>query len=1028
MNKPFSPVINKKTIKNMVILLISGGGLLLNLPDAMAQQEEIVDRLIGEQQAVLERLGGIKTGAQPLEKQMNAGSERIRTYICPKDGREFQLVMASNGAGMDGMRPIYCPYDGFQFYPSPSTESTSKGTRTKGEQMKTGDWYNIRSPSDGRQFKARINVEELVNGNTVFTSPFDGVQFRFVPEVLQYTDQGERNIGMMTLTSPSTGKKFRAVVNNQSQLLTDPYTSRALPASQFPVAANAGTTREIGVGEKNQLSGIEAMFNAWADGAMNYEQELEQFGYAFFPTAIEISELESEKNKLAQQRISRDNLTNVGGNNAGISSIGQGLFSNSAGSSLYGSMLSSTIINKDYTLGPGDLLIVYMWGKMQQVFPLAIDAEGKVFLPEIGPVYLTGVTFERAEKMIQQRLAEKFTNFEMSISMGRLRTISLFIFGEVQAPGAQLVNSQSNILQTLFIARGVTKTGSLRKIKLVRNQEEHLIDLYEILIEGVIEGDKEADIQIQQNDIILVPPIGEVAAIKGSVKRPAIYELAGATSLAELIKMAGGLTAKGYAYHLKLERVVEHQKLVVKDLEFDNIGQLNKQTEVIEIQDGDLVSIFSVAPVLYNYVSIEGSVLYPGDYEWKPGIRVKTLLEKAGGLTIGAYFDRADIIRKTDKGIQEIPINLKEVIHGDSGQNLELQQWDRLKIYNIESVVSNQFVEISGAVRKPGAYPLSIEMRLSDLIFKADGIDLEGDLQTAEFIRVDLEKGVQIMNVNLKEVLQDKAGVKDFLLQEGDHLFVRFTPESWQRLKVTVTGEVKYPGEYIVRKGESLSALIERAGGFTKDAYPYGAIFKRASIRAMQAELLKRFVRREQQTLLQEQASLSAGFSGGQAEARTKLIEFQDKALDNGSQEDFFTGRLIVHLEPYEQFKGAPDDMILQDNDFLFVPPVPSYVLVVNNQQQMMTVTYEEGKGVEYYLRRAGGLQKYDDGRSIYIVTAAGELKSKFVKSIIVHRGDAIVVPQKIQYRAPMGLVVKDTISTLYQIGLGAIAVASINN
>ncbi len=1019
----------KNSWSKLFAVFLLGYGLFQPVFVAVAQQEELastMSKLYKDQGDILQEL----TNAPWTAKKEQ---EKIKTYVCPKDGKEFQLIISSGDLeNRKGMKSVYCPYDGFQFYPFGAAEEPSSTllNATGTSQMPQRGLYTLRSPADDKEFKAAVDVQKLLNGNAIFTSPFDGTQFRFTPQALDYTDQGKNKQGMVTLISPSTGKEFRTIVTDQNQMLTDPYTGRKMPAFQFSVAKDQeGGDRGQTSLKSTLYSRIEAMF-AGNITSSNEEEALEQFGYSIFPTEEEVLQWKEQARAIQQQGAVNSGVSAIplGGSNRDsmmgmMSQMGQNAPA-SQNNYLGGGAYSSILVNEDYLLGPRDTLIVYLWGKMQQTFPLTIDAEGVVFLPETGPVHLAGITFSKAEELIRQKLADRFTNFQISVSMGRLRLIPVFIFGEVKIPGVQMVTAQATVMQALFSAGGPTKMGTLRKIKLVRNQEEYLIDLYKILTQG----DRSVDVQVKENDIIMVPPIGDVVAIRGSVKRPAIYELASTIALSQLIEMAGGLSAKGYANRLRLERVVDHEKMVVEDLEFENTEDLRNRTKQIEIREGDTVNVFPIVPIRYRYVSIEGNVLYPGDYEWRDGMMVKELLEKAGGFAPRTYLYRADLIRGTSKGFQEIPIDLAKLIRGDISQNKTLQQWDRVKVYDLESIMPAQLVEIQGAVQRPGSYPLTVEMRISDLLFKAGGVEARGDLETAELFRRTPGKGLELVNVNLREVLENRESSQDLLLQQQDQLFVRVVPEYWQQIKVRVSGEVVYPGEYVVQKGERLSSLLERAGGFTPHAYPEGAVFRMADIQVMQQELFQKFVKAGQQTLLQEQASLGTGFSSGQAEARTKLVEFQGKRLNDAEQQNFLTGRLIIHLTNPENFKGSEEDIILQQGDSLFIPPIPAYVLVLNNLQQVMAVTYEEGKGVEYYLRKIGGLQEYDDGRTIYIITPAGELRSRFVKTMPVRRGDTIVIPQKIQYRTPTGLLVKDTISTLYQIGLGAIAVASINN
>jgi protein involved in polysaccharide export with SLBB domain len=375
-------------------------------------------------------------------------------------------------------------------------------------------------------------------------------------------------------------------------------------------------------------------------------------------------------------------------------------------------------VGPDYVVGPGDALAVYMWGQVENNFAVVVDRNGEIILPKTGPIRVWGLKFSEMENLVRSRLAVYFTGFNISITMGALRSIKVFILGDVVKPGAYTVSSLSTITNALFAAGGPTPQGSLRDIRLIRNNRVIArLDLYKFLLEGSRYNDE----RLMTDDTIFVPPIGRVVAMAGYVKRPAIYELKGATTLAGLLDLAGGLTIISYIKRVQVERVMERQRKVVLDIEFTDLTDFGAKTATFTLQEGDFVSLFPIDRSLYGLVSLEGNVRRPGDYELKPGIRVMDLLEQAEGLLPGTYMERADLARFHDgRQSETVPLDLKRVMTADPEQNLPLNQFDRVIVYHQLDVRPRPLVQITGAVYRPGVFELTPNMWLSDLVFKGN--------------------------------------------------------------------------------------------------------------------------------------------------------------------------------------------------------------------------------------------------------------------------------------------------------------------
>ena len=357
----------------------------------------------------------------------------------------------------------------------------------------------------------------------------------------------------------------------------------------------------------------------------------------------------------------------------------------------------------DYVVGPGDTLVVYVWGKLvQETFTLTVDRDGKISLPKAGTLFLWGLKFSEAEIIIKQALSNNYANFSINVTLGKIRTIRTFVLGEVYKPGSYTISSLSTVFQALFEAGGPTKVGSLRKIKLIRdNKTISTIDLYDFLLSG----EKAKDLRLQSGDTVFVPAIGSVVAIRGSVKRPRVYELLGETRISEVIRMAGGLTPSVYLKRLQMERIVNNEKKSVIDFELANPDVL-KDGKDIKINDGDMISIFPINKTRRGYVSISGNVSMPGEYELTPELKVRELLKKAGGTLAGTYLPRGEISRYVDEKTKEIiPFDMEKLLKGGTAENYPLKEWDQVIVYSLFNVIPVQSVAIPPAVHIRFAQP-----------------------------------------------------------------------------------------------------------------------------------------------------------------------------------------------------------------------------------------------------------------------------------------------------------------------------------
>lgn len=963
---------------------------------AFAQSAETLS-LIEEAREKLVAAEEDRAAEEPEGGKEVSFKEEWQTFTCPSCRREFQVDVGDDIEFKKGLRSMVCPYDGTQFFPR--EEALRKALR------EPPTYATIVSPFTGKQFRTKVSLDGIVSGD-VIVDPFTGKEFRFNPEEIKPAMMPKG--AWQTVVGPD-GRMFRVEAGIEEKFgeLTSPFDGT-------PIGIAPAT---LPLGRKEEFSSIERIFSR--EIPQTVSRSIKQFGYDIFPESIGPVVTRREERELARGLPSEKMVSGQ------ASGLAQMLGLRETGSVFERGMFAPTgsvPVGSDYILGPDDTLVINIWGAIQQIFPITIDRDGKVMLPKVGPVYLWGMNFKDAEEMIKKKLLEVFTNINVGISMGRLRTIRVFVLGQAKRPGAYILSSQATVFHALYEAGGPSKLGSMRKIKLIReNKTEETIDLYKFLLEG----DKSQDYKLSVNDTILIPPIGDVVGIAGNVKQPAIYETTSTVGLNQLLETCGGVNSVGYLQRIQVERVEEHEKKIVLDLEFKDLEDLRKTSQQIELQDGDLVLIFPIAAIRRNYASVTGSVQRPGDYQLKDEMMVKGIIEKAGGLLPDAYMERADLVRNQEGGRKVIPVNLAKLLKGPKEEDLAIKEWDLLIVYSQSEIVPAKFVEIEGAVHKPGRYELTKDMMISDLIFKAGGMKETASLENTELFRMVPGEEPAIMRIDLFKLLHRKMGSADLVLQEGDHLYVREGSESVEKRTMTLAGEFKYAGEYALRKGERLSSIIKRAGGFTEKAYLKGAVFTRKSVGDLQRKMIKKFTDAETQAMLQEESSLALGLSSSQSDARKGLIKYRDKQLRTLETIGVF-GRIVISLEQPETMEGTDEDILLEDGDRIYLPVRPSVIQVVGNVRNTSVTTYKPGRGVDYYLAKAGGLTKNADPKGIFIIRANGEAIGGFARIRDLEPGDTIVVPEAFKYKTPPGIIVRDTFQVTTQILTLALAVAAL--
>lgn len=623
---------------------------------------------------------------------------------------------------------------------------------------------------------------------------------------------------------------------------------------------------------------------------------------------------------------------------------------------------------EDYRLGPGDNLIISLWGRVQQEWNLTVDRQGAVFIPKVGEIPAWGLTLTEFESRLEGHLNQVYTGYEKKVTLGKIRTIKVFVHGEVHAPGGYAVSSLSSLFNALYVAGGPTAHGSFRRIKLIRQSQTTPVDLYDFLLYG----DKKCDLPLQSGDVIFVPLSGPQATVRGSVKRPAIYELVGGEKISDLLTLAGGTAADAYLGRLMLDRIGSNDAREVVDL---NFGGTDKPD--LALADGDDLSVFSIYQMRQNVVWVNGQVKHPGTFERTEGMRIVDLIGKGQLLPKNVYHERADLYRHHDDGrIEIVAVNLDSALTGNPAHNVSLENLDSLFVYSTDDVERKKYVYIDGLVQRPGKYPLYDKMTVSDLIFLAGNLTESAYMLSAELARIDSLGITSVVTVPLD---QRPQGL-EMALAESDQLFIRKTPGYQLHRNVMIEGEITFPGSYsLTGKDETLYDLLTRVGGFTLKAYPNGIVFRR---KAIAADL----ERQDINTIVATAQPFVTDSSGNY-----RMVETMD--LKPQTME-----RLVIDMDRLLATKGAEGDIKLQTGDYIYIPQTPSGISVMGEVCANGTISYLPGKSVKYYLQQAGGFSKRADKGQTRLVKANGRV---FASGNVLGRradlGDVIIVPTEIK-------------------------------
>lgn len=788
-----------------------------------------------------------------------------------------------------------------------------------------------------------------------------------------------------------------------------------------------------------------------------------------------VDAISDEERELVRQE--QDNEEEQDRKNGGLKPFGYDLF---VGSPTTFAPVTEIPIPNDYTLGPGDVLRVQLWGKENQQLELPISRDGTVSFPQSGPQTVAGLTFDQARQQIKNRVSEQYIGVQASVSLGELRSMRVFVLGEARNAGSYTVSSLSTMTNALYVSGGIKRTGSLRKIQHKRDGKlVGELDLYDLLLAG----DTSDDSRLQPGDVIFIPPVGNRVGIDGEVYRPALYELKNSTNLQELVSLAGGLTPQAYPQLVRIERNNDDFLRIIAEANLTT--QKGKRAKV---KPGDRIEVASISDITGQYVEVKGAATRPGRYAWVPGMRVSSVIRSLDSDLLQEADKRYAAIVRTDPEtdtVSVINLRLRKALDNPGGENdILLQEKDRFLIFADEGKVSaksqndtmaerfasnkdtknvsgtgnkednemdysrfsrealfapvlqrlkaqarpgapQQTIRVTGPVRYPGEYPLPASRQVADAIYVAGGLKDSASLYTAELARFSVDDEgtgeTNVQNLDLKAVM---AGEVSVLLKSRDRLLIKSIPEFAQAKAIELDGEVRYPGEYTIRDGETLREVLQRAGGLTGNAFPNGAIFTREKLRQLEAQRLREAEERLQSDLVGVQ--LEGNDFGGQNAERTEQVQ----ELLEEVQDSKPLGRMVIDLAAVVESRDY-QPIRLQDGDTLTVPTIPQAVSVFGEVQFPTSHLHTEGLTVDDYLERSGGPTRQADEERVYVVKADGSVilpeKSRWFggRSQQLAPGDTIIVPIDVDRLNQLELW-SNVSQIVYQMALGAAAVGNL--
>ena len=743
--------------------------------------------------------------------------------------------------------------------------------------------------------------------------------------------------------------------------------------------------------------------------------------------------------RLFETKVTRLPVSRVG--LAGLKPFGYDLFNDSPSTF---APLNDVPVPADYTLGAGDQLTAQLFGAQNRTLRLMVGRDGRVNFPELGPIPVAGKKFDAVREDIEARVARQMIGTQVSVGMGDTRSISVFVVGEANKPGSYTVSGLSTITSALYASGGIKTTGSLRDIQLKRRGTVvRRLDLYDLLLRG----DTTHDGKLQAGDVIFIPTVGPTAAVDGEVRRPAIYELRGNTPLSALITLAGGLTPDADERRVTVVRRAEDQRLVAFD--FPQNTQAGRGET---LRNGDSIRVARVRPTLDAGVVLEGHVFRPGAVAWREGLRLTQLVSSVDELRPNADLGYVLIRREMpqDRRLVVLSADLGAALRQPGGDaDIRLAARDRVIVFDsassrrqvLEPLLTElrrqsgleaptEIISIGGRVKAPGEYPLEPGMRISDLLRAGGQLDdaaFGGKAELTRFRSTGGERASELLEIDLAAVRRGDPAA-DVTLQAFDVLTIKELPEWGKQESIILRGEVRFPGIYPIRRGETLRSVLERAGGLTSLAFAQGSVFTRRELMEREQQQIDQLTERLQSDL----AATSIQLSQGAQTAQTAQSVASAQGLLGQLKGSKAMGRLVIDLEGVLAGSiGARSDVLLRDGDQLLIPRLRQEVTVLGEVQNGTSHLYQSGLTRDDYVALSGGLSRKADKGRVYVVRANGSVVGAnsgwFGRGgqASVQPGDTIVAPLDTERLPPLPLWQAVT-SIIYNAAIAVAAVGSL--
>ncbi len=703
----------------------------------------------------------------------------------------------------------------------------------------------------------------------------------------------------------------------------------------------------------------------------------------------------------------------------------------------------------DYVVGAGDELEVQLYGNQNRTLRLVVQRDGRINFPELGPISVGGQLFNSIKESIEARVARQMIGVRASVSMGDTRAIRVFVLGEAKVPGSYTISGLGTITSALFAAGGVKPIGSLRNIQLKRQGAlVRTLDLYDLLVRG----DTKEDSKLLPGDVIFIPPVGPTVAADGEVRRPAVYEIKGGATVADLVQLAGGLTEEADRSNSTLTRIDEAQHRIVM-----RVDASLPAAQSPAVRTGDLLRVERLRPTLDSAVLLEGHAFTQGAVAYRDGMRLSDVIHSVDELQPNADIHYILIRRELqpDRTVTVLSADLSAALKAPGSRaDVLLMPRDRITVFDLTSgrdrIIEplmkelvmqgtmgspTAIVRVDGRVKVPGLYPLESGMTVADLVRAGGGLADEAYGSKAELTRYQVVDGegrrTQLIEIDLAAALRGDDPAANIPLAPFDYLSVKEVPEWRAQESVTLRGEFRFPGRYSIRRGETLRSVIARAGGLTDYAFAEGSVFGREELKKREQEQMDMLASRMQRDLavlalqgaVASQAGAQAGGPAALSVGQSLLSQLRGaKAV----------GRLVIDLpKALGAAPGSTADVILRNGDELTVPRFQQEVTVIGEVQNSTSHLFSPDLGRDDYISLSGGTTSRADRGKIYVVHANGSVVAsggsrwfQLVSQAQIKPGDTIVVPLDAE-RMPALPFWQAVTGIIYNVAIAAAAVHS---